>query len=231
NDSLFKQWKKFTTAVSDTFRGEFNKSYKFFSVAVDRAGNYEDPPFDPYVSPDAATSVQAALPVSLLSFDARKTTDGKQSELLWVTTFEQQVSRFEIERSADGINYGKIGVVSPLNIATGSNYKWQDLAPLNGLNYYRLRMIDVDGTFKLSPVKTVQFGTRQDLLVFPTLTSSLIFVQSPTKVTAQLVNLLGEVLQQQVVNGTSSFNLSSLPSGMYFIRIKEQKKTYKIIKK
>ena len=230
NDSLFKQWKKFSTAVADTFRGEFNKTYKFFSVAVDRAGNYEDPPFDPYATPDAATTVQVALPISLLSFDARKSVDEKKSELVWVTTFEQQVARFEIQRSADGINFSKIGVVNALNVATGSNYKWQDMAPLKGLNYYRLQIVDVDGSSQKSPIKTVQFGARIDILVFPTLTSSMVYVQSTKPVTARLFNMLGEVLQEKIISGSAPFNLAALPSGMYLIRIKEEKKVYKIIK-
>jgi PKD repeat protein len=230
NDSLFKHWKKFTTAVTDTFHGQFNKTYKFFSIAVDKAGNFEEAPFDPYLTPDAVTSVQIALPVSLLSFDARKTSDGKKAELLWVTTFEQNVSRFEIQRSAEGINYTTIGVVNALNAINGSNYSWQDISPLSNLNFYRLRMVDIDASSKISPVRILRFGEKDDLLVFPTLTSNLVFIQSPKEVTAQLINMLGEVLQQKVVKGSASFDVSGLPSGTYIIKIEGEKKVFKILK-
>jgi PKD repeat protein len=230
NDSIFKNWKKFTTALTDTFHGQFNKTYKFFSVAVDKAGNFEEAPFDPYLTPDAITSVQIALPISLLSFDARKSAEGKKADLQWVTTFEQNVSRFEIQRSADGVNFTTIGVVNALNAINGSNYSWQDIAPLLGVNYYRLRMVDTDASSKMGPVKTLRFGEKQELLVFPTLTSNIVFIQSPKEVNAQLINMLGEVLQQKVVRGSSSLDLSGLPSGAYIVRIKGEKQVFKIMK-
>ncbi|MFN9111696.1 MAG: T9SS type A sorting domain-containing protein, partial [Bacteroidota bacterium] len=63
NDSLFQKWKNFTTAVSDTFVGEVNKTYKFYSIAVDRAGNFESPPSDPLSIPDAMTRVELSTNV------------------------------------------------------------------------------------------------------------------------------------------------------------------------
>jgi hypothetical protein len=230
NDSIYKQWKKFTTAVTDTFHGQFTKTYKFFSVAVDKAGNFEGPPFDPYLNPDAVTSVQVALPVSLLSFDARKSPEGKKAELQWVTSFEQNVSRFEIQRSADGIRYTKIGVVNALNFINGSAYTWQDITPLPGVNYYRLKMVDIDGSEKISPVRLLRFGEKDELFVFPTLTSSFVFVQSAKQVTAQLINIPGEVLQEKMINGSASFDLSRLPSGIYIIRVAGEKQVFKIFK-
>ena len=230
NDSLFKQWKKFTTAVSDTFHGQFNKTYKFFSVAKDKAGNYEAAPIDPLATPDAVTSVQIALPISLLSFDARKTADGKKVDLQWVTSTEQNSSHFEIERSANGINYSVVGKVNALNVLTGSNYAWQDIAPLAKVNYYRLKMVDNDASSKISPVRTVRFAEKDEILVYPTVTSHLVFVQSVNQTRAELFNINGVLLQQTVVNGSATFNLSSLPSGIYFIRAGEEKKSFKVIK-
>jgi PKD repeat protein len=66
NDSIFKLWKNFTAAISDTFTGEFNKTYKFFSVAVDKAGNFEDAPVNPLATPDAVTTLQVATSVTNL---------------------------------------------------------------------------------------------------------------------------------------------------------------------
>ncbi|MBL0132002.1 MAG: hypothetical protein IPP43_13625 [Chitinophagaceae bacterium] len=163
NDSLFKHWKKFTTAVSDTFHGQFNKTYKFFSVALDRAGNYEDAPGDPYTSPDAVTTPQVSLPLSLLSFTVTKSADGKKANLRWVTAMEQNVSHFEIQRSRWHQFY-TIGRVNAMNTVTGSNYTWQDFVPLPKVNYYRLKMVDTDATFKMSPVRTVILQVKMKYL-------------------------------------------------------------------
>ena len=51
--------KNFITALTDTFCGQFTKTYKFFSVAADKAGNFKKAPFGPYLNPDGIASVQA----------------------------------------------------------------------------------------------------------------------------------------------------------------------------
>lgn len=64
NDGLFTKWKDYTAAVSDTFNGEFNKTYKFFSIASDRAGNFEEAPIDPTAVPDAVARVESPTNVA-----------------------------------------------------------------------------------------------------------------------------------------------------------------------
>jgi hypothetical protein len=76
----------------------------------------------------------------------------------------------------------------------------------------------------------LRFVEKYELLVFPTLTSNLVFIQSPKEVTAQLINMLGVVVQQKVVRGSSSFDLSGLPSGIYMIRVVGEKRIFKIMK-
>jgi hypothetical protein len=66
NDGLFTKWKDYTAAVSDTFNGEFNKTYKFFSIASDRAGNFEEAPVDPTAVPDAVARVESPTNVAEL---------------------------------------------------------------------------------------------------------------------------------------------------------------------
>lgn len=66
NDGLFTKWKDYTAALSDTFNGEFNKTYKFFSIANDRAGNFESAPPDPTAVPDAVARVESPTNVAEL---------------------------------------------------------------------------------------------------------------------------------------------------------------------
>lgn len=62
NDSLYTRWKRYSGAVSDTFHAEHGKTYKFFSVALDKAGNFENAPVNPLLTPDAVTTI--ALPLT-----------------------------------------------------------------------------------------------------------------------------------------------------------------------
>ena len=230
NDSLFKQWQKFTTAVSDTFHGQFGKTYKFFSIAKDKAKNYEDAPPDPSATPDAVTTPQGVVPVTLLSFNAKKSADGKKADLQWETKTEQQVSHFEIQRSGNGVHFAGFTRVNAVNSINGSTYTKQDISPLSKINYYRLKIVDTDGSFSLSPVRTVRFDDKEEILVYPTLTSSLVIVQTEKEISAELRNVNGILLKEKVIKGTGSFDLSALPSGIYFIRAGDAKKSFKIIK-
>ncbi len=229
NDSAYKVWQSLTTSTSAIYTGQFGKTYKFFSIALDKAANYEDPPADALNNPDAVTTVQVALPLDLLSFTATKTID-KKVNLQWVTTNEQHVSHFELQRSADGISYSIIGRVNAMNAANGANYTWQDIAPLAKMNYYRLRIVDHDASFKISPVRTVRFTNKDEILVYPTVTSDLVFIQSEKQVTVQLINMTGVVLQSKEVKGSGLFDLSNLPSAVYIIRAGEEKQIFKIMK-
>ncbi|CAN5343757.1 hypothetical protein BH09BAC2_BH09BAC2_14990 [soil metagenome] len=230
NDSLYKQWKSFTTLVSDTFHGQFNKTYKFFSMAKDKADNFEDAPTDPYATPDAVTTPTSPVPVTLISFSAKKSVDGKKADLRWETSEERNVSHFEIQRSADGRNFTVLEKVKAVNAVTGNQYSLQDKLPLKKNNYYRLKIIDNDASYKMSAVKNVNFAGQEEVLVYPTLTSSLIFIQSENQITAELVNISGIKLQQKAVTGISSFDVSNISAGIYFIHIPGLNKNFKFIK-
>ena len=73
--------KNFITALTDTFCGQFTKTYKFFSIAVDKAGNFKKAPFGPYLNPDGKLLYRFPLPIFLLNFEVRKTSDKKKVEL------------------------------------------------------------------------------------------------------------------------------------------------------
>ncbi len=175
-------------------------------------------------------SSSAPLPIVLSEFTARKTSDNRKTDLIWVTAFEQNVSHFDIQRSTDGINYVTIGRVNAKNITNGASYFWQDAAPSQKNNYYRLNTVDIDATAKLSPVRIIRFTTKENVLVYPTVSSDVVFVQSEKQVKAQLINMTGLILQTKVVKGSATFDLSALPSGTYLIRIADNDQLFKIMK-
>ncbi|WBA44065.1 beta strand repeat-containing protein [Hymenobacter canadensis] len=93
----------------------------------------------------------APLPVTLTRFTA--TASGSCAVRLdWATASEINNDRFELERSADGRSFQKITTVASRNSASGSTYGYTDQQPGEGLNYYRLRQIDLDRTSTYSPV-------------------------------------------------------------------------------
>jgi hypothetical protein len=79
--------------------------------------------------------------------------------LSWTTGSESNSWRFEIERSADGSSWVKIGQVAAAgNSSTALSYRFTDTTPLQGGNslYYRLRLEDKDGGYTYSGVVLVK---------------------------------------------------------------------------
>jgi len=98
------------------------------------------------------------LPVTLVDFHAVREGDGSV-QLNWETGQEQNSQFTEIQRSEDGKVFSGIGQVAAAgNSSTVLDYAFTDKAPLEGKNYYRLRMVDIDGSFKYSKILRVAMG-------------------------------------------------------------------------
>ncbi|MEO8068575.1 MAG: hypothetical protein ABI599_12840 [Flavobacteriales bacterium] len=98
------------------------------------------------------------LPVHLLDFKADAGTTTVQ--LHWATASETDNDHFLVERSADGDSFAPIGAVDAAGTtAMETNYAHTDASPLRGMNYYRLKQVDTNGTFTYSNTIAVAFGS------------------------------------------------------------------------
>ena len=93
--------------------------------------------------------IGGTLPVTLTQFSANNIEEKIQA--VWETSSEINCSHYLVERSPDGRSFESAGRVNSLNIATRrNNYSFTDLLPLEGTSYYRLAMIDKDGSVSYS---------------------------------------------------------------------------------
>jgi len=84
------------------------------------------------------------LPLELLSFTG--TDEGTLVHLDWTTATERNTSHFELERGRDGAAYTTIGTMPAAGFSAAvSDYTFTDPAPLDGLSFYRLVQVDLDG--------------------------------------------------------------------------------------
>ena len=79
------------------------------------------------------------------------------------------MSHYEIQRSSDGRNFSTIQTIQSSNSVSRTNYSLNDSKPLNGISYYRLKMVEIDGNANYSRIATVQFATGNSITVYPTL--------------------------------------------------------------
>jgi hypothetical protein len=163
------------------------------------------------------------LPVSLLQFDALA--EGSNVKLNWATSWEQNSLNYEVERSADGTNFQRIGTVGAAgNSSMLQRYQYLDGQPLS-VGYYRLKMNDRDGQSRYSRVAIVRLtSTQQGMQVLENPVGQQIrlrFNRRYTQLQLQLFTSNGAlVAERQFRNGTElSWSLpSSQRSGVYILR-------------
>jgi hypothetical protein len=109
------------------------------------------------------------LPVELVRFTAEP--QKADALLKWATASEKNNDHFDVEASADGRTFRRIGQVSGHGTTT-QVHEYQLLDPAIARYaaspvYYRLRQVDTDGTFSYSPVRTVAVSGKPELALFP----------------------------------------------------------------
>lgn len=108
----------------------------------------------PYVICTGSSDVGFPTPVEFLSFDA--TAMGRSVALDWATGFEQNNSHFILERAGADQQFQAIGQIpSQGDSETPQQYEVRDDSPLDGINYYKLRQVDLDGTTSFSNIVQV----------------------------------------------------------------------------
>ncbi|MBS1933176.1 MAG: S8 family serine peptidase [Bacteroidetes bacterium] len=174
-----------------------------------------------------------ALPLVLVSFTATKILN-TQGLLKWSIAEGVNLNQFIVEKSTDGINYTDIGVVSATGSSSGS-YQFIDEGLYNGINYYRLRITNVDGSFQYSPVRTIAMNDDDFLVaVFPNPISkgNLNITTSANCNTLQLCDASGRIVRFVNTLGLqNTLSVDGLSKGVYLLMITTDagKKIEKII--
>ena len=183
---------------------------------------------------DVTLTVASSLPVQLISF-AGELSNG-QSTLTWKTASELNNKYFIVERSANGTRFDSIGQVkaSAINNSTKS-YTFTDMKINAGTNFYRLRQVDIDGSFSYSKVVTVKNQqANSGVKVFPTVTNSNINFQvsSPEAgaIRVTVNDVTGKVrigTNKSVSAGANqqSIEVNSLREGIYYLHIQNNNST------
>ena len=172
----------------------------------------------------------ALLPVKLSVFTVQKA--AKSAQLDWTTEQETNSSHFIVQRSADGRKWNDIARVNAAgNSSIPINYRLYDNAPLNGINYYRLKQVDLDGRFEISVVKNISFKTLYDVSISPNPAKDFINIDI-TKTDNEVLNILITDLAGKIVQSLKSSQKSikiataGIAKGLYFISIKNNNNSF-----
>lgn len=176
------------------------------------------------------------LPITLLNFTATKQIS--VVNLNWQTSSESNSKHFEVQYSKDGTNWQTIATIAASGSSNSTkSYAYVHAIPVNGINYYRLSMVDMDNRFTYSDTRTVNFNTKNSITVMPNPVRDRLYITSNGGGSLQSVSIIST--DGRVINTVSHFALgqsiemSQCLAGLYTLRFIDRTgvaETIKIIK-
>ena len=164
------------------------------------------------------------LPVEFIRFWAEQA--GEVVNLGWETAREWNNEGFWIEKSTDAYQWQSIGFVKGNATSSELNtYQYEDIYPSTGLNYYRLKQKDFDGTVTISKMIVLDFKQSQ-ISIFPNPASDKLTIKLTETPIPKLAvfNLLGQEMKDFLIEnwderGGLILNISHLPNGVYYLKL------------
>ncbi len=170
-----------------------------------------------------------ALPVELINFKAHIQNSGVK--LLWSTATEKNNKGYDLERSSDNRTWTTLGFVPGNGDSFRQNdYNFTDANPLPGINYYRLKQMDMDDDFEYSPMVVADVrsnGLQLDIFPNPSVDGEISIravSQGEGNALLEVYDWLGyKVYKEQVYlyEGTMVYpiSLATFPKGSYNVRL------------
>jgi hypothetical protein len=167
----------------------------------------------------ASATLLNPLPVNLLNFTAAKCNAGVC--LLWITENEQDFSHYVIEKSNDGINFVSINSVPAKNSNSRNSYNATDINPSNRVNFYRLKMISLNGIIKYSDIIKVNSGNPKLVSLLPNPANDFVVIKGAEDYkTLRIIDITGKIQLQQIIKTSiENINTSNLAAGVYFVQL------------
>jgi hypothetical protein len=164
----------------------------------------------------------AVLPVTLLAFTGVHTPEGNKLE--WRVAEQQDILRYEVERSMDGRSYNLIGSVAANN-QSAFTYRFTDPARMTGSVFYRLQIVEANKT-SYSRVIHIRPGLDAGITLFPNPARSMVTLQGKDakllNTRVALMTMDGRELRQMVISQLPfSFDMTEVPAGVYLLRLED----------
>ena len=165
-----------------------------------------------------------ALPITLVYFNGAKTNAG--NFLNWKVNCTSVSVGFEIERSANGRNFTSIGALNATQARCLTPFDFADSKPLAGVNYYRIKITDVDG--KVSYTNVVAINNKKSGIELVGLQPTLVYSEAVLYIAAAKAGKLqiavtdnvGRQIQTRTItvaegDNKVKLNFGNLAAGVY----------------
>jgi len=163
------------------------------------------------------------LPATLVLFDGQL--EENEADIFWVTKNEQNVDVFKVEHSLDGVAFSEVGSVKAMGNSTADNeYIFKHKEIPYGKNYYRLKIVDIDGKYTLSNrTLLLERGKGEVLTLYPNPAHHSVTVEHPIqtkKAKAKLVDMSGRIIKLIEIPAYSAktiLSLEGIEAGVYML--------------
>jgi len=158
--------------------------------------------------------------------------EGCDVRLIWTTELEENFDRYELEWSGDGKSYKKIYEVKGKGNITTTTYDYLDRSAAD-FNYYRLKMVDLDGSVDYSKIVNAETGCKMDdegLVIYPNPVPkeygmlNVRFFAEREEVKINITDMNGRIIKSLSLEVEKDWNalgmdISDLASGTYNLQI------------
>jgi len=211
-----------------------DSSYCFFVLATDKTGNRETLRTNEIICRTGGIP----LPVNWLYFNGK--TVEKDNVLDWATASEKNTRQFDVQRSANGTSFSPIGIAKAAgNSSQHSRYQYKDynIDKLKSeTNYYRLKQINIDGTFTYSNIVRLTYKRNGKVrsIIYPNPTEGSVMLVIKENALfgseAGIYDINGRLLEKiKITSGNQVINLGKYLAATYFIKLKNGE-VFKVIK-
>ncbi|MFA6056755.1 MAG: T9SS type A sorting domain-containing protein [Taibaiella sp.] len=168
-----------------------------------------------------------ALPLGLVSISAIR--QGTVVTVKWETAQEYHVKHYDVQRSTDGIRWATaISGVPAKNVPYSSNYQVMDAPGFDGQLFYRVRQVDISGaTFLSNVVSVAGHNTSGQAIIMPNPAKDNFIILGIDQKNIVAVDILNSAshLVRHWHQSQNTYDLTSLSTGVYYVRIKTANKT------
>jgi uncharacterized repeat protein (TIGR01451 family) len=163
------------------------------------------------------------LPAILTLFDGQLA--GNDADLFWVTKEERNVDVFKVEHSVDGMAFSEVGSVKAMgNSVTDNEYIFKHKEISFGKNYYRLKMVDIDGKYAHSNQTVIlERGKGDNLMLYPNPAHNSVTLEHPISiknVKVKLMDISGRmirIIEIPAYSAKTTLSLEGIDAGVYML--------------
>jgi hypothetical protein len=172
-----------------------------------------------YVTQNSSLTV---LPLKWLSFTVQK--QNNQVSLNWSTASETNTKNFIVEHSINGINWHGLSILTAAgNSDNILSYNYTHVLPIAGINYYRIKQMDIDGNYSYSEIRSIRISNDAEpfkVVGNPIVNGKLqIQISQPMSQPIKLFSNDGRLIwTKQFIPGAHSVDVSQLMNGTYILK-------------